>query len=261
MLSFAAYTPHSPLLIDSIGKEHIKKLSKTREAFEIISHRLVEANVQTLFVISAHSVLHEKAFSINLNDVYNVDFKEFGDHGSYRKFYPDLELITSISRAARTGNVPFVTHSGESLDYGSAVPLILLCKELNINLVPISYCEDDRKQHLAFGRILKEVAVSSEKRIGIIGSGDLSHSLTSSAPVGFAKEGKIFDEIVYRSIQQFSVSTLLSIDQTIVDRAAECGLKSLLVLFGSLEHQAVKPIIHSYEFPFGVGYLTAEFQI
>lgn len=261
MIVFAAFTPHSPLLIDSIGKENIKYLTKTREALANLSASLVESRPDVVFVISSHSLVHESAFSINLHDTYQVEFKEFGDHTTHRKFFPDLELTTLIQRAARNADIPLVLESFASLDYGSSVPLFLLCDELHPKIVPISYSGMDRKQHMAFGRLLKDVATASHKRIAIVASGDLAHSHTSDAPVGYREEGKEFDETIQRSIEQFSSSTLLSLDEHVVQQAAECALRPLLILFGVLEHVSVRPQVHSYEAPFGVGYLVAQFHL
>lgn len=261
MITFAAFTPHSPLLIDSIGKENIKYLIHTREALAHVSDALVEAKPDVIFVISSHSLVHESAFSINLHDAYEVEFKEFGDHATHREFFPDLELITQIQRGARQAEIPFVLESYASLDYGSGVPLFLLCDHLQPKIVPISYSGNDRKQHIAFGRFLKDVATASHKRIAIIASGDLSHSLTSDAPAGFHEEGKEFDETIRRSIEQFSSSTLLSLDEQVVEQAEQCALRPLLILFGILDHMSVRSEVHSYEAPFGVGYLVAQFHV
>ncbi len=261
MINFAAFTPHSPLLIDSIGKENIKYLSKTRQALCDLGQSLSEANPDVLFVISSHSLVHESAFSINLHDAYEVELKEFGDHATHREFFPDLELITQIQRATRTSQMPFVLESYTSLDYSSGVPLLLLCENVQPLIVPISYSGTDRKEHMAFGRLLKDVAMSSPKKIGVIASGDLAHSLTSDAPAGFHEEGKLFDEAAIRSIELFSSSTLLSLEQDVVERSAQCALRPLLILFGLLEHLPVRPEIRSYEAPFGVGYLVADFHV
>lgn len=261
MIVFAAFTPHTPLLIDSIGKENVKQLTKTREALKKLSRTLNKAKPEVIFIVSSHSLVHENAFSINLHDEYQVDFKEFGDHKTYQTFVPDLELITSIQRGARNSDIPFVLESYASLDYGSGVPLTMLNAETTAYLLPISYSGHDRKQHFAFGRLLKDVALSSHKRIAVIASGDLAHSLTSDAPAGFQPEGKKFDETVLRSIEQFSVSSLLSLEEEVVEKAAQCALRPLLILFGMLEHMAIMPKVHSYEAPFGVGYLVAEFHV
>lgn len=262
MITFAAFTPHSPLLIETIGKENGKYLSKTKEALHRLSNALTEAKPDVLFVISSHGVMHDQAFSINLHPEYIAEFKEFGDHTTHRTFSSDVELITQIQRATRTANIPFVLESLPVLDYGSGVPLLTLCKSSSQpKIVPISYSGLDRKQHLAFGRLLKDIAMNSQKRIGFLASGDLSHSLTSESPVGFRKEGQMFDDVVVRSVKQFSASTLLTLSEKTVERAAECGLRPLLILFGMLEHVSIQSEVHSYESPFGVGYLVAQFHL
>lgn len=261
MICFAAFTPHSPLLIETIGKENIKALSKTREAMAELAEELKKAKPDVLLVISAHSLVHETAFSANLHDEYSIDFREFGDHTIRKTFEPDLELISSIQRGARQIEIPFVLESFASLDYGSGVPLLLLAQDIDAQLVPVSYSGSDRKQHMNFGRLLKDHVVQSQKRIAIIASGDLAHTLSSDAPMGYKKEGKEFDEIVKRSIEQFSASSLLSLREKTVVQAEQCALRPLLILFGLLEKIQVRPVVLSYESPFGVGYLVSQFQL
>ena len=95
----------------------------------------------------------------------------------------------------------------------------------------------------------------------IIASGDLSHCLRTDAPVGFRKEGAEFDEAVQASIRQMTASKLISMNEDFIEAAAECAYRPLLILFGMIERMNVRPEILSYEAPFGVGYLTAEFHL
>ncbi len=261
MICFAAFTPHSPLLVEQIGKENVKFLQKTRESMQKLTEAFARTEPEVVFLISAHSFMHETAFSINLHDEYAIDFRDFGDHSTSAYFEPDLELISAIQLSARTSEIPFVLESFASLDYGSGVPLSFLSKKRTFKLVPISYCAADRKQHMAFGRILKDVAMQTHKRVAIIASGDLAHTLTTDAPMGYRKEGQQFDEAVQRSLEQFSASTLLNLQEKIVIQSEQCALRPLLILFGVLEKMQIKPKILSYEAPFGVGYLVAQFQL
>lgn len=262
MLCYSAFVPHSPLLIDSIGKENLKHLYQTRAAMAYLSDELYTSHPDVLFVISSHNLMHENAFSVNLHEKYLVEFREFGDHTTSKEFVPDLELITAIQREARERSVPFVLESQATLDYGSGVPLLLLGQDrIQTQIVPISYSGNDRKAHILFGKLLKEVIEKSTKRIAVIASGDLSHALSSNAPMGFHKQGELFDKMVIRAIEQLSVSQLLSFKESDLAHASECGLKPLLILFGLLERMQVRPEIRSYEAPFGVGYLVAQFHI
>ena len=151
MICFSAFVPHTPLLIDSIGKNHLKQLKKTKDALVVLAEDLRASQPDVLFVISAHQIVHEKAFSVNLHTSYQIDFKEFGDHTSKRSFAPNILLASAIQHAAESAGLPFVLESSETLDYGSGVPLWLLTQGLHTTIVPISYSGLDRKQHLEFG--------------------------------------------------------------------------------------------------------------
>jgi MEMO1 family protein len=262
MIVFLGFTPHSPLLLESIGKENTKKLKGTLKAMETLSEDLYASKPDIVVTISSHSGAHENAFSINLHDEYTVDLKEFGDLSSKETFSPDPELVTEIRKTMKGQDVKFTLDSYSSLDYGVSVPLELLIKKDNKpKLVPISYSHLSPKDHLLFGRLLKDVFVNSKKRIAIVASGDLSHCLTSDAPAGFEKEGKEFDDIVLQSVKDVSTAKLISIDEEIVSKASECAYRPLLILFGIIEKVQVKPEVLSYESPFGVGHLVAEFHI
>jgi hypothetical protein len=55
--------------------------------------------------------------------------------------------------------------------------------------------------------------------------------------------------------------TFLAFDMDFCDNAAECGLRSFIIMAGALDGKAVKSELLSYEGPFGVGYAVAAFEI
>jgi len=48
-------------------------------------------------------------------------------------------------------------------------------------------------------------------------------------------------------------------DTGLISAAGECGLRSFIIMLGSLFGQKISSEILSYEGPFGVGYLVAAF--
>jgi len=50
------------------------------------------------------------------------------------------------------------------------------------------------------------------------------------------------------------------LDERLADEAQECGWKSLAILLGAMDNLNAQPLILSYEFPFGVGYLCVNFD-
>lgn len=262
MIVFAAFTPHTPLLLPTVGKDARDRMKSTVTAMERLSDELYAAMPDTILVISAHATQHEDAFSANLHDTYGVDLSAFGDLSTSREFPPDLALLDALQRAVRHAGIHFTLNSEAMLDYGSTVPLVALTEGLpRVKIVPVSYGGLSPKEHVAFGRVLKDVTDNRRERIAIIASGDLAHCLTSDAPEGFRPEGKEFDDALRQAVEQSSTSQLLSIDPQTVERAAECGYRPLLILFGALENARVRPEILSYEFPFGVGYFVTQFHL
>src|SRR3989338_5882806 len=259
MIVFAAFTPHSPLLMPAIGIAKEKQQKKTSEAMRLLSSRLRKTKPETIVVISSHSFQHKTAFSINLHDRYMTDLSKYGDLGAHKTFLPDVQTIDQAQRFLRGQDIPVTLDSEETLDYSIAVPLLLLTDKLSAKIIPISYSGLGPKEHAAFGNALREILSRSSRRIALIATGDLSHALESSGPAGFKPEGKKFDDAVAEAIKQKSLSKLLSLDEQIVRASSECAYLPLLILFGALEKIRMRSEILSYETPFGVGYLVAEF--
>lgn len=53
----------------------------------------------------------------------------------------------------------------------------------------------------------------------------------------------------------------LTFDEEFSEAAAECGLRSFIIMAGALDGKSVTPELLSYEGPFGVGYAVAAFTI
>ncbi|MEI6510518.1 MAG: AmmeMemoRadiSam system protein B [Candidatus Uhrbacteria bacterium] len=259
MIVFAAFTPHTPLLLPPIGKDALQKLSSTTDAMDRLGDELREARPDTIVIISAHATQHDGAFSANLHDSYLVDLRDFGDLTTTAEFEPNLSLIDAIQRAVRRAQIPFTLDSDSTLDYGTAVPLVAIGARAQI--VPISFSNLPAKDHFSFGKALKDVLANRKERIAIVASGDLSHALTSDAPAGYRPEGETFDSAVRQAVVQASASQLLTLDEETVEKAEECAYRPLLVLFGILDQVPTVPEVLSYEHPFGVGYLVAQFHL
>jgi len=263
MIVFTAFTPHSPLLLPALRKEgQEKKLAKTTQSFQTLAEELYIKKPDTILLISEHGAGANDVFVINLDEQYKIDLSEFGDHTEYRGFQPDFLMIDRIQRHCRIAEQPITLETTDSLDYGCAVPLILLTEKLkNVKVVPISPSSLSPKDHFKFGQEVGKVIKELDQRIAIIASGDLSHCLTSDSPGGFAKEGQIFDNTIQELVSQSNTAGLLKIDKKVVQASKECGYLPLLVMLGMIDKVQHDPKILSYESPFGVGHLAINFQL
>lgn len=259
MLCFSALAPHPPIMIPNVGGKNLKKIKNTVSAMEKLSDMLAEKKPDSLIIISPHGVLLPQAFTINLSPNLNASFKNFGDFITEMIFLNDTVLAQTIKEET---TLPTIYSNSEELDHGAAAPLFYLTKKIkDLPIVPLGYCFLSYEEHFKFGFELQKIINKTEKKIAVIASGDLSHRLTPDAPAGFSPQGNIFDEKLVNLIKEKETQGILNLDKHLIEEAGECGLRSLIILLGILNHIEYRPKILSYEGPFGVGYLVANFEV
>jgi AmmeMemoRadiSam system protein B len=211
-----------------------------------------------ILIISPHGSYFHDAFTVNVCPEFETDLKEFGDLSTKMKFKGEMHLSANITHLAKDENLKVSMVTEKGLDHGSIVPLFALCQHLpQIQVLQVGFCDADYKTHLDFGYFLKEVIMNSNKRVAVIASGDLSHSLTTESPAGFNPNGQKFDLKIQELLSHNNVSGMLGLDEELIKNASECGFRSLLILMGILKNVDYSYKQYAYEAPFGVGYLTA----
>jgi aromatic ring-opening dioxygenase LigB subunit len=262
MIVSAHLIPHSPLLLSTIGKERTEALSITRAAIEQCVAEIRAAKPDTIIIVSNHGTVYKDAFSTNLHDPYTAHFEEFGDFATRFTAKPDLMIADRLKRHWRIAGVPHTQSSDDSLDYGSAVSLSFLTPLLlNTRIIPLSPSLLDGKAHFEAGLHASEVLLASNKRFSIICSGDLSQRLSTISPAGFSKNGEIFDTKIKELLTAHNILGLLKLDQEMIADAGECAYRPLLLVLGMIEAFRYQTEIKSYEAPFGVGELVANFKL
>jgi aromatic ring-opening dioxygenase LigB subunit len=259
-LVFAGLAPHSPLLIPAIGGDNLNQLSQTQNGYLELEKEFYASSPETIIIISPHGEIRPDSFSLPHAPKLLATFTEFGDPATRLEFEHDLVLASSIKELGEKTNNIFLS-SVETLDYGAGVPLFYLTKHLKPKVIVISHSGLDRQSHFALGTLLKTIITRSPQRIAFLASGDLSHRLSEESPAGFNANGQIFDETIINIIKEKRLKDLLIMEkQLLLDAGSdECGYRSLLVLAGLLDGINYQSEILSYEKPFGIGYLTANF--
>ena len=262
MLTFVAITPHSPILLPTIGKEHHKKLKKTIAAYKMLEEDIYASKPNTIVVLSPHGTTVPDALAIHICKIFKVNLKEFGDLATSLEFKANPKLTEEI-RALRYKNesVPLATITEDFLDYGSAIPLYFLTQHLpGITIIPIGRSNMAVQAHFDIGKLLGEILQSSSQRVAVIASADLAHTLTDSAPGGFSPEGKKFDTAIVQALRKDDHESILKLENK-METVKTCGLRVIAMLLGIIENMNCTPEPLSYEGPFGVGYLTARFKL
>ena len=255
-LVFAAITPHSPLLVPTVGKEQLAKAEKTKTALMALEQELYTTRPQVIIIISPHSGLFEDAFSVNAHTEFTANFEQFGDLTTKLAWKGAPNLAAKISHASRSKDLPVQLVSREELDYGASVPLSYLTNHLeDAQVLPIGFSNRPTADHLRLGELLRESIAQGDRRVAVISSGDLSHA--ADEPDNASRY--VFDEKLRAALANMPAGDPIALDVSAKD-SGECGYRSILILCGALRGMNVKFQSLRYEHPFGVGYLTGYFQ-
>jgi aromatic ring-opening dioxygenase LigB subunit len=261
-LVFSCVTPHTPLLMPTIGKEGLAVIEKTKNAMLQLEQAIYVAQPEIIIVISPHGDSLPDALSINLNSTYVTNFSEFGDLVTKLEWKSDVMLIDRIREDFKEKHLPLVLGSSEFIDYGSAIPLSYLTAHLpNIRVIPLIASQLDMKAHYDFGKNLKDEIMSSTKRVAVIASADLSHRVAENSPEGLSPRGVAFDEKVLDILGRQNPTGILDIDEEWIRESQTCGAKVIATMCGVLDDVRHESEVLSYEKPFGVGYAVVRMKI
>ncbi len=256
---FAGIAPHPPLLVPEIGGERIEDVARSQQALREFSRRLVATSPETIVVISPHSPLDPHSFTARGSDTLSGDFRDFRAPQVRLEFKNDLELLNAIKVAATAEGVDLRDLGRDyPLDHGAMVPLYYLHEAgWRGPVVVIGFTHRSTEAHLAFGRAVREAARSIDKPVAVVASGDLSHRLIVGGPYEFEPTAHLFDKSVVGAIAEGDPRAVINIDPGLVERAGECGYRSIIIALGSVDENLRDHEVLSYEGPFGVGYLVA----
>ncbi len=176
-----------------------------------------------------------------------------------------IEALENLGKKLSEVGPQSIIISSPHPDWGFEVPLYFLAKDFprKIERVliglesPQFYFEEGKKVYKS-----KLQNPNDKSKIALISSGDLSHCLKEDGPYGFQTDGLKFDKDLIDALKKKDIEKILKLDD-LYPEAGECGLGSICFLLGILEASGInyQPEVLSYEGPFGVGYLVANFKL
>ncbi len=263
--------PHPPLIIPGIGDDAVMQVNNTVTSMKAIAEEIRALQLDTLIIISPHSPIFQDGIPIWDTAEMHGNFIQFGYPGIEYSVTVDRSMVDSIRSEAKKTKVPVVslddkmverTGIRKTLDHGVMVPLHYL-QEAGIHLptVLVSIGWLSNEDLFRFGKAIQRAAADSGKKTAVLASGDLSHSLQENAPAGYNPAGEEFDLLLQEYFTTGQLDQVLQMNHQLVDQAAECGYRPILILLGALSGLSVKPFVHSYEGPFGVGYMVVSFPV
>lgn len=259
----AMVVPHPPLIMPEVGRGEEKKIQPTIDAYQKVSRLAAALNPETIVITSPHSILYADYFHISPGTHASGNFARFRAPDLTVEVNYDTEFVKELSSIAAAENLPAGTigERDASIDHGTFIPLKFLEQagiDFNkVKVVRIGLSGLSNAEHYRFGKMIARTAALLNRRVIYVASGDLSHKLKAEGPYGYVEEGPVFDEKIMQYISSGDFLSMLTMDDTFCQRAAECGLRSFWIMAGALDRKAVDCQQLSYEGPFGVGYGVA----
>jgi MEMO1 family protein len=261
-IRLAAVVPHPPIILPEIGQGQEREIRLTSAAYREIAKRVRQMNPDTIVILSSHASSYADYFHISPGKKARGDLKRFGANQVQVSAVYDEEFVIALEQNAKRAGLPAGTKGerDKSLDHGTLIPLTFLAeKELPCEIVRIGLSGLDATAHYRLGKCIKKTAEELDRDVVVIASGDLSHKLLESGPYGYSASGPEFDRQATEALAKGEFLSLLTLDATLCEEAAECGLGTFWILAGTLDRSALKSELLSYEGTFGVGYAVAAF--
>lgn len=265
MALLAAFiVPHPPLIIPELGKGDEKKIQSTIDSYHNIARQIGELKPDTIVISTPHSILYSDYFHISPGSAARGDMGGFGEKNVSFSVEYDESFVEELEALAERKQLQAGTlgEKDSSLDHGTMVPLYFINQYLrDYKLVRVSLSGLPVIEHYKLGRCIKETADKLNRRIVFVASGDLSHRLKEDGPYGFTKEGVEFDKRITKAMEEGDFLSFLSFSSDFIEAAAECGLRSFIIMAGALSGLSIEPELLSYEGTFGVGYGICAYKI
>ncbi len=254
--------PHPPIILPEVGRGEEKHLQKTTEAFNKAARMIRGLAPETIVLTSPHSVMYSDYLHISPGAAASGDMRRFNAPGVVVRTEYDHEFVAELEDRAQKVGVPAGTmgERDKSLDHGTLIPLKFVNDSYaGYRLVRTGLSGISMAEHYRFGMCIRDVSDALGRRVVLIASGDLSHKLKADGPYGYAEEGVRFDREITKAMAEGDFVRFLTFSPAFAEKAAECGLRSCVIMAGALDGKAVRPELLSYEGPFGVGYGIASF--
>ncbi|OQB06429.1 MAG: hypothetical protein BWY19_00240 [bacterium ADurb.Bin212] len=266
MLTFAAFLPHPPIMVPQIGGANSAKCQETGKAFDTICQIAEKSEIETLVIISPHTSIHPNEMTVSFNNFACGDFSAFDKADIKIRKEIDVDLAENIYKISKKMSIPtrlLEQDNCYNIDHASMVPLLFLEDHVppSLKIVIIGFSLLERQSHLDFGKAIYKAIKKIGYNVGIIFSGDMSHKIFEE---GSEFVGQKFDKEILSAIKENRLAKILETNEYLQEEAGECGYRSLLIALGLSQEYGLDKIrskVLSYEAPFGVGYMVANFEL
>lgn len=263
--------PHPPIIVPEVGQGGEAAAHNTIESFDECAQTIAQQKPETIVFISPHAPLFSD-FLFYFDDAkLSGSFERYGAAQVSFSENQNLKLVKIFAEILDREHISAGSLSAQErarykitsdLEHGVLVPLYFIRKYYTgFNIFILSCSAFEPLTVVKIGELLLEAIEQEGSKTCIIASGDMSHKVNKESPYGMVKEGAAFDTLIAHGIKNADYESIVTMDQSIRVRAGECGYNSILMLLGVLHWQErqFSSRLLSYEAPFGIGYVIAEF--
>ena len=255
--------PHPPLIVPAIGRGGEGKIAETSEAYERVASDIARIGPDTIVITSPHSVMYSDYFHISPGSGASGDFGRFGaPEVSFDERY-DTEFVNRLAELLDDDGFPGGTlgERDRDLDHGTMVPLFFIRQQYKgARIIRVGLSGLSLADHYKLGTYIKRVSDELGRNTVIVASGDLSHKLKEHGPYGFDPAGPVYDEKIMEAAARADFGEMLEFDEDFLDKAAECGHRSFVIMAGAFDGVEVKSHVLSHQDVTGVGYGICIFE-
>ncbi|MEA4926721.1 MAG: AmmeMemoRadiSam system protein A [Syntrophomonadaceae bacterium] len=267
MITYAALTPHPPIIIPEIGQERSKEADKTIGGMQAVAQRLNLSPPDTVIFLTPHGNVFADCITCLIEPELEGNMGGFGHPEVSARHPNDLELLRELGIRAEAHNIKVLGIDRKiaasyalnpDIDHGIMVPLYYL-EQAGMGDKPIlalSVGDLDTMELYLLGKLIQEAADNIGKKVAVIASGDMSHCLKDEGPYAYHPDGPRFDLMIKDLLARADTQGVLNVSEDLRRNAGECGYRSIVIMLGVMDGYHIRAEVFSYEGPFGVGYLV-----
>lgn len=268
MITYAALTPHPPIIIPEVGGDRAREAGTTIKGMQATALALSKTLPDTIVFLTPHGNVFSDCITCLMESELWGNLASFGHPEVSARHPNDLELLRELGIRTEAHNVKVLGINRKiaasyslnpDIDHGIMVPLYYLQKAGmgDKPILALSVGDLDNMELYLLGKSIQEAADNLGKKVAVVASGDMSHRLKDEGPYDYHPDGPRFDLMMKDLIARADIKGILNIPANLRKNAGECGYRSIVIMLGVLDGYHIRSDVFSYEGPFGVGYLTA----
>jgi aromatic ring-opening dioxygenase LigB subunit len=259
--------PHG--VVPDMPEERLRKAANTDTAMREAAERFVAQRPDTVIMTTPHGFRSPTVHTVSLCKRYFADLRTWypwndnkmaieGDSGLAEVILDECRRAGHPAHGAIYGATSEPVYP---MDWSLTSPLVYLqAAGYKGPIVAVTFTGGEFNQEWQFGQFLGKACASSGRRVGIIASSDLSHVHSDEGPYGNDPVATEFDRVIREAVESDDFASLRNLDPAWVQRAAQDGLRSILILGGAIEHRGLRPEVLAYDVLVYFGMLTATYM-